>query len=177
MAHDKQLSPDILLREPHPEEGVAIFDLIRASPPLDVNSVYCYHLLTRHFAGTCVVASRLNRLVGCITAYLRPDRADTLFVWQVAVAADQRGQGLARRMLASLLAREVCRGAVYLETTVTPSNQPSRRSFARFAGNHGYALQEVPFLAAHHFGAAAQHEAECLLRIGPISPHPTHASA
>jgi len=164
--------PLLTFRTPLPEEGVQLFDLIRGCPPLDVNSVYCYYLLVRHFAGTCVVAIHQQQRVGCITAYLRPDKPDTLFIWQVAVVAAWRGKGLARGMLRSLLERDVCRSVTYLETTVSPSNLASRRMFERFADEQSCPVECLPFLGEDQFGAIAHHEAEDLLRIGPMQPHP-----
>lgn len=167
--HDQEL-----LREPGPNEGQRLHDLIRHAPPLDLNSAYCYFLLARHFRETCVVAECGGELAGCVTAYLRPDEPGTLFVWQVAVREDHRGQGLAGRMLDALLARPACREVRYLETTVGPTNHASRRCFERLA--EGCSVRQLPFLEPNHFGPDAQHEAEVLLRIGPF-PRPTTASA
>jgi L-2,4-diaminobutyric acid acetyltransferase len=166
----QSLDGGLVLRRPGPEEGQALHDLIRRSPPLDVNSIYCYHLLARHFRETCVMAEIGGSAAGCITAYLRPDEPATLFVWQVAVLEDFRGHGVAGRMLDMLLERPVCRNVRYLETTVGPSNHASRRCFERLAGKRDGALCTLPFLDEDHFGPAARHEAEVLLRIGPFRP-------
>lgn len=166
----------VILREPTAGEGQALHALVRQSPPLDLNSAYCYFLLARHFRGTCVVAEHEGRLAGCVTAYLRQDEPDTLFVWQVAVRADQRGRGVAGCMLDALLARRACRGVRYLETTVGPTNHASRRCFERLADARRCPVRQLPFLEPNHFGPDSQHEAEVLLRIGPFPP-PTTASA
>ena len=166
----------VLLREPRPDEGQGLHDLIRHAPPLDLNSAYCYFLLARHFRETCVVAESNGVLAGCVTAYLRPDNTVTLFVWQVAVREDHRGQGLAGSMLDALLARPACREVRYLETTVGPTNHASRRCFERLAEARRCSVRQLPFLEPNHFGPDAQHEAEVLLRIGPF-PRPTTASA
>ena len=167
----------MILREPLAKDGLALHELIRASPPLDLNSSYCYYLLVHHFAKTCVLAEAGGVIIGCITAYLRPDQPGTLFVWQVAVAAEQRGQGLASRMLDALFARPACRSVTYVETTVSASNHASRRTFEKFAARHHASLEDHPFLDASHFGTDTQHEAEGLLRIGPIPPDTPTPSA
>ena len=177
MISDKRKPADLVLRKPLPADGLAVHGLIHASPPLDVNSSYCYYLLVRHFAATCVIAEVGGIIAGCITAYLRPDQPDILFVWQVAVAAEQRGQGMAGHMLDALFSRPDCRSVAYVETTVSASNRASRRTFERFAERHHASLEDHPFLAASHFGPGSQHEAEGLLRIGPISPDITTPSA
>jgi L-2,4-diaminobutyric acid acetyltransferase len=161
---------ETLLRKPHPDEGQAIHQLIQHSPPLDLNSSYSYYLLTRHFADTCVVAEHHGQLVGFVSAYVRPDAPDTLFVWQVVVAPSQRGQGLARLMLSSLLARPECRAVDYVESTINPSNLASRRLFERFAEQHDLPVEESLFLDEGQFGDTS-HEAEIKLSIGPLHAH------
>lgn len=154
-------------RKPVLGDGAAVCELIRNCPPLDVNSCYCYFLLCGHFAGTSVVAESGGAVTGFISAYLEPAAPDTVFVWQVAVDASQRGTGLAGRMLDTILSRTECAGVRWLETTVSPSNRASRRLFERFADRRGARLEERPFLEAAHFGDSG-HEAEPLLRIGPL---------
>ena len=63
-----------------------------------------------------------DRVVGFVTGYLRPERPDTLFVWQVAVDEAARGRRAAATMLDDLVARV---GVPYLETTVTDDNAAS----------------------------------------------------
>ena len=82
-----------------PSDGPAITALIRSSPPLDVNSAYCNLVQCAHFAPTCVVAERDGRLVGWLSGHRPPTAPEEIFVWQVAVAEDARGQGLAGLML------------------------------------------------------------------------------
>src|SRR3546814_7464641 len=90
---------------PHKTDASGIHRLISECPPLDLNSVYTYLLLSEHFSRTCIVAGRGDTLDGFVSAYLPPERPGTLFVWQVAVHARARGQGLARFMLTELLQR------------------------------------------------------------------------
>ncbi|NLF84714.1 MAG: diaminobutyrate acetyltransferase [Lentisphaerae bacterium] len=173
MSSQPSSTDSVILREPTAGEGQAMHALVRQSPPLDLNSAYCYFLLARHFRGTCVVAEHDGRLVGCVTAYLRPDEPGTLFVWQVAVRGEHRGRGAAGRMLDALLARPACRGVRYLETTVGPGNHASRRCFERLADARRCPVRQLPFLEPNHFGPDSQHEAEVLLRIGPFPPFTT----
>ena len=159
------------LREPESRDGVALHALIAACPPLDQNSVYCNLLQCTHFASTSVVAEKHGELVGAISGYRVPERPDTLFVWQVAVGEDARGEGLASRMLAHLVDREGSADINYMETTITGDNQPSWSLFERFASDREAALEHhVLFERTAHF--ADQHPSEHLLRIGPISRAP-----
>lgn len=162
----------IVLRRPQLTDGQPVHALVRRCPPLDLNSSYSYFLLCSHHADTCVVAQRGEATVGFLSAYRLPQAPHTLFVWQVAVDASTRGQGLAGRMLEELLAGPSCAGVHYVETTVSPSNLASRRVFVRFAAQRQAAWQEEVFLSRAHFGSEA-HEEEILLRIGPFTPSPT----
>jgi L-2,4-diaminobutyric acid acetyltransferase len=162
----------VKLDVPTVRDGEGVHALVAACQPLDLNSTYAYLLLCAHFAQSCVIARQEGRPVGFVSAYRPPQRYDTVFVWQVAVAASARGQGLARRMLRELLARPALRGCRYLETTVTPSNAPSTRLFRALAGELGAPLEEKPMFQEDDFGAE-RHEAETLFRVGPIAGAPT----
>lgn len=156
-----------LLRPPVLEDGIRVFRLIERCPPLDTNSTYCNLLQCSHFSNTSVVAERDNELMGFISGYLVPDRPDTLFVWQVAVAENARGMGLASHMLADILARNEDRRIRYLETTITEDNSASWALFRRLASALSTEFQSSAWLdKQQHFDG--QHQSELLVRIGPI---------
>ncbi len=157
----------IVLREPRLEDGPRLWELIKASPPLDLNSPYAYLLMASHFRHGSVVAEKDDELLGAVTGYLRPDQPDTFFVWQVAVAEAGRGKGLAKAMILDILLRERFKTAQYLETTVTPSNEASRRLFHRVAETFQTECEETVGFPKELFGAD-QHEEEVLFRIGPL---------
>lgn len=153
---------------PEVTQGSEIHDLVRACPPLDLNSAYAYLLLCAHHPETCVRAENAGRTVGFVSAYRVPQHPEVLFIWQVAVADEMRGKGLARRMLHELLARDAVRGCRYLETTVTPSNTASCGLFHALAAELEAPLQESVLFSRENFGAGS-HESEMLFRIGPIN--------
>lgn len=169
--------PALALRSPTPSDGPALHDLIRRSPPLDLNSCYAYLLHGLHFADTCVLAETEAEtgadpgIAAWISAYRPPSRPDTLFVWQVAVDADHRGRGLARTLLLHLLQRPACADVHWLETTVSPDNVASRRLFQGLARELGCACHISDLFSAADFGAQ-HHEAEQLFRIGPFARPP-----
>ncbi|WP_338465758.1 diaminobutyrate acetyltransferase [Novosphingobium sp. ZN18A2] len=155
-------------RCPTAEDGPAVTALIAACPPLDRNSAYCNLLQCSDFAETCVVAEQGGSIVGWISGYRPPERRHEFFVWQVAVSAAARGQGLGGHMLDELIARPASAGVTDLITTVTADNQPSRAMFAGFARRHGAELTEEPrFEEEAHFAGA--HATEYQLRISPIN--------
>jgi L-2,4-diaminobutyric acid acetyltransferase len=155
------------ITRPELSHGAEIHRLVGACKPLDLNSRYAYLLLCEHFADTCALARLGDQVVGFVSAYKPPGRADTLFVWQVAVDAGSRGQGLAGAMLREILGRPQVRGCCYLETTVSPSNEPSRRLFHGLAHSLDAGLTESTLFAADSFGEE-DHECEMLIRIGPF---------
>lgn len=158
----------VRFRTPCRADGQALHALVSECPPLDLNSVYLYLLLTEHFSRTCIVAEDARGLAGMVTAYRPPGRDGVLFVWQVAVHPRVRGQGIGRRMLHLLLARQELSGVRWVETTVDPQNHASRGLFRRLADDLRAPLKESVLFEPALFGAQA-HEAEPLLRIGPFS--------
>ncbi|MBN2298044.1 MAG: diaminobutyrate acetyltransferase [Deltaproteobacteria bacterium] len=154
-------------REPRISDGSIIHRLIERSKPLDLNSLYSYLLLAEHFKDTCIVAERVGNIVGFISAYVHPSRKDTLFVWQVAVDEQERGNGVAGRMLERLFARAGLKSVSYLETTVNPSNQRSRHLFESFAKRFQAPCTTSVLFPKELFGKDT-HEAEILFRIGPF---------
>lgn len=107
-------------------------------------------------------------IVGFISAYVPPRTPDTIFIWQVAVHPDTRGSGLGKRMLLRLLQREALNGVTYLETTVSPSNLPSRGMFLGLAKKLNIECHEQMLFDEAAFEHES-HEAEVLLKLGPMS--------
>ncbi len=162
-------APGLTLRSPRAEDGARIHALIAACPPLDGNSLYCNLLQCTHFAPTCIVAEREGALVGWISAYRPPGEPETLFIWQVAVASDARGQGLALQLITALLGRASCAGVRQIKTTITPENGASWGLFRRLARTLQTDISDVPwFLAGTHFNG--HHASEHLVTIGPFLP-------
>jgi len=146
-----------------------MWSLVGASGVLDVNSPYAYLLVCSHFAATSVVAEREGALAGFVAAYACPERRDTVFVWQVGVAASARGCGLATRMLDRVVRCDP--RFRYLEATITDSNHASWALFRGFARRRGAACREAEGFAATLFPPGLAHEAEVLVRIGPLGPY------
>lgn len=158
----------ITLREPDARDGAAVARLVAACPPLDHNSTYCNLLQCSHFANTSVAAFDGEQMVGFISGYLIPNRPDTLFVWQVAVAETARGLGLATAMIANILDRPANHDVRWIETTITETNEASWTLFKRYAHKRNAPFeQDILFHRDKHFHG--QHDTEFLLRIGPFA--------
>lgn len=141
--------------------------IARDSQALDLNSSYSYLLWCRDFAGTSVVArGEDGGPIGFVTGYVRPERPQTLVVWQVAVDDEHRGRGLAGAMLDGLTDRVAERGVRELETTITPGNAASIRLFTSYGERHGARIDREVLFDGRLFPDG--HEPEVLFRIGPL---------
>lgn len=159
-----------LIDSPTKADGAALWRIARDSQKLDLNTPYAYLLWCRDFADTSVVAKVDGHAVGFVIAYRRPSAPDAALVWQVAVDASQRGRGLAGALLDELFTRLARQGVRYLETTVTPDNEASIRTFASFAKRWNAPMERTELFARADFPADGEpHEQEDLYRIGPLS--------
>lgn len=165
--HQIEYAHLIKFRPPTALDGYAITALINSSPPLDNNSAYCNLLQCSHFSQTCVVVELNGSIVGWLSAYRPPDQPCVIFIWQVVVHEDARGQGLVKSMIYELLSREALLGVRSLNTTITGDNQASWRAFESFAKSHQLALNKSPhFEKELHFKGV--HDTEFLVEIGPF---------
>lgn len=154
----------IALRKPNPNDGKSVYDLVKQCPPLDINSMYCNLLQVTHFSETSVAAELDGRLVGFVSAYIVPEKPNVLFVWQVAVAEEARGQGLAKSMISHILDRAETRRVDTIQTTITADNAPSRSLFKRLSQELDAPLHEYEmFDRDTHFGGT--HDSEFLIEI------------
>nr|WP_087026271.1 diaminobutyrate acetyltransferase [Thaumasiovibrio subtropicus] len=151
-------------RKPSLMDGDNVYELIKRCPPLDTNSAYCNFLQSSHFNNTCVVAQCDGEMAGFISAYIKPDKPNELFIWQVAVSPDYRGKGLAFQMLNEILMRDGMETVNVIETTITKDNQGSWALFRKLDRQHGQNGEVSTFLDQEkHF--KGKHDTEYLYRI------------
>lgn len=161
-------SNTIQLRRPTAQDGARVWELVRDSGALDLNSTYLYLLLCSTFSDTTLVAEGEDGLLGFVAAFIPPRQPDTVFVWQVGVSDAARGQGLGRRLLDELVTAPACANVRAMEATVSPSNKASDALFRSFARARSAAVEVSPgYFDAAAFGDA-QHEPEDLYRIAPL---------
>lgn len=154
---------------PEVSQGGDIWRIAKKASELDLNSSYMYLLFARDFAETCRVSIVDDEVVGFVLAYRRAEDPECLFVWQVAVDEQFRGEGLARRMLDDLIGSSHEDAPIRtVETTVTDDNIASRRLFRRLADRWGAELTTRALFDESHF--PDDHETERLHEIGPIDP-------
>lgn len=160
----------IKIRRPRLEygDGGAMWKLARESGVLEENAEYTYHMFTHYFGEASVVVEIDGQVVGFIAGFRPPDHPDTAFVWQIAVDEVARGQGLARLMIHGVVQR-LAPEVRYVEATVSPSNEPSQRTFRRVAHDLDAPWSEEILFPGDRFHGPS-HEDEVLFRIGPIEP-------
>ena len=161
-----QTTDNITFRNPRINDGAAIWRLVRDSGALDVNSSYLYLLLCKDFSETCIIAEDDGQLLGFVSGYRPPGRENAIFLWQVGVGAKARGRGLGKRLVNAFLHSAGARGAAYLETTVSPSNEASRALFRAIARDLDTEYTVSICFTESQFPEGG-HEAEELFRIGP----------
>lgn len=161
------LSQEVKLRRPCVEDGKAIWNLVKGTGVLDLNSAYSYLMLCKYFHDTCVVAEINQEIVGFISAFIPPTNPDTIFVWQVGVEEAQRGKGVGLIMLKDILAREVCKEVRFLDITVTLSNIPAQALYRKLARELGVTY-EVSECFSRELFPDVGHEAELMFHIGPF---------
>lgn len=166
---------NLIYRQPIHLDGTAVHALIKRCPPLDENSIYCNLLQCRDFAETSIlVQTDQGEVVGFVSGYIPPNRPKTLFIWQVALDKNYRGKGIAIEMLSRLFSRNS--QSLYVETTISPSNQASQSLFQRFFAKHHMPYESsVLFERDVHF--LGEHEDEVLYVAGPAKQFsPIHAA-
>jgi len=157
---------EMVIRKAQRSDAKQIYNLVKKTKILDVNSEYLYLLQVTHFRETCCVLEVDNEIVGFVTGYICPQNRDIFFVWQVGVDDKVRGKNMAGKMISYLLGTEALQGIKYIHTTISPSNKASQRVFRKLANKLNTAITEETMFEARDFNHA--HEEEVLYKIGPL---------
>lgn len=149
---------------PRLSDGALVSALVAEVGGLEVNTGYAYLLLCHHFSDTCAIAKIGEHIVGCVLGYRIPAHPEVLFIWQVGTRKEQRGTGLASRILDELISRPGLQEITSIQLTIAPSNEASSRLFRSFADRHGWAISDQEGFLPEHFGTST-HEEERLVTI------------
>lgn len=155
-------------REPTLSDGAKVWELVKSTGVLDLNSSYQYLMWCTYFSETSVVVEDKGEIVGFVSGFIQPKKPDVLFVWQVAVAESERGKGLATKMLHYLLEQEACKGTHFIEATISPSNEPSQKLFSGLARKLDTKIIVSDCFKAKDFPGTG-HEDELSHLIGPFN--------
>ncbi|AIF43973.1 diaminobutyrate acetyltransferase [Virgibacillus sp. SK37] len=167
MTISTDIKTDFHFRKPTKDDGAAVWELIKDTGVLDLNSSYSYLMWCEVFSETSIVADREEEAVGFISGFIHPEHPKTLFIWQVAVNESERGKGLGTKMLFQLLQRKACANVSYVEATVSPSNTASQQLFKGLAKKLDTNCEIGDYFSADDFPQEG-HEDELLFKIGPF---------
>lgn len=156
-----------VFREPVPEDGPAVWQLVENTADLDSNSLYYYTLWFRDFADGSLVATVGDELVGFLTGYRRPDEPKTYFVWQTAVNPCHGIPFLGVKLFQAAADLQVAKGARYVEATVSAENKAIIMVLKQFAKKHSADIETRVLFPSSLFSDS--HHDEVLYRIGPLS--------
>jgi L-2,4-diaminobutyric acid acetyltransferase len=148
------------------EDIKEVYKLLAANRPyVGLNSRYTYFLLAKDFSDTCVVAEHEGKIVAFSSGYVPRARPDTFFNWEIVVDSTCRGHGLQKKMLLFQIKTSKAR---FLEGTVNPSNEVSKKNFCKIAEILNTKCEHKMMFSEEDFEKDG-HEAEVLYRVGPIS--------
>lgn len=167
MTKENDIKTEFYFRNPNKNDGAAVWELIKHTGVLDLNSSYSYLMWCEIFSETSIVAIKDKETVGFISGFIHPDTPNTLFIWQVAVNESERGKGLGTKMLFQLLNRTTCEDVSYVEATVSPSNTASKHLFKGLAMKLDTSCLVGDYFSSDDFPREG-HEDELLFKIGPI---------
>jgi L-2,4-diaminobutyric acid acetyltransferase len=157
----------LIFRSPTANDSSAVHKLLQRCMGMDANSRQCYLILCEHFASTCVVAEQGDNIVAFISAYVLPERHDTLFIWQIVVDKGLRGRGIAKKLLRHLLSRPNLKRMRYVEAMLNPSNKAAQPLFRALAKECKCSIDEMMTFPADLFGEENRDQGN-LIRVGPI---------
>ncbi|ELP70701.1 diaminobutyrate acetyltransferase [Streptomyces turgidiscabies] len=170
-----QARPQTVFRTPTPEDGSAVWELVKNTPNLDANSRYAYILWFRDFADCCLVATVDDEIVGFLTGYRRPEEPETYFVWQTAVSPRHGIPFLGVKLFEAAAERQRARGARYVEASVSADNRSILMVLKQYARRRAAVVTERVLFPAEWLGEG--HHDEVLQRIGPLdAPLGTHTT-
>ncbi|NGP43881.1 diaminobutyrate acetyltransferase [Bacillaceae bacterium SIJ1] len=157
----------LVFKKPTKTDGQHVWELVKATGKLDVNSSYSYILWCHYYQDTSAVVYDGDQLVGFVSAFLLPKEPETLFVWQVATHPSYQGKGIATSLLQHLLQRPFCQPVVYVKATISPDNNASCKLFQRLAYSLNTSFEKTSLFTKELFPDS--HDDEDLYSVGPIS--------
>ncbi|MEV5263265.1 diaminobutyrate acetyltransferase [Streptomyces anulatus] len=160
-----------VFRTPRPEDGIAVWELVRDTPGLDTNSRYFYVLWFRDFADCSLLATVDDEIVGFLLGYRRPEEPDTYFVWQTAVSPRHGIPFLGVKLFEAAADRQRERGARYVEATVSAENKAILMVLKQYARKRSAEVVADRVLFPSGWLGEGHHD-EVLHRIGPLDRTP-----
>jgi L-2,4-diaminobutyric acid acetyltransferase len=146
-------------------DAIVLWRFVEASDGLDRNSFYCYVVIAEMFGHTSIIAEDPSGSpVGFVTALPLPKDPSELFIWQLYVDPNVRGNGIAGTLLWEAVQAA---GASVVRATVNPDNHASMGAFRSLAKRMGSRLVTREYLSSSDFPPeVGPHDSEHLVSIG-----------
>lgn len=157
----------VTIRKPQIHDGKEIWKLIGRIGNLDLNSEYCYFMLSDLFSNQCavVVDENSQELLGFALCFIRPEKKDILFVWQIGVDQKAQGNGLAKQMVNFIVDNQDHKIS-YIQATVTEDNNSSKALFSSIANSYKTDITKKVYIDAKNFNN--NHQTEYIYNIGKL---------
>ncbi|HKK12625.1 MAG TPA: diaminobutyrate acetyltransferase [Flavobacteriaceae bacterium] len=156
------------IRKPQINDGKDIWKLVKRIGNLDLNSEYCYFMTADLFSDHCAIVADEDsqELLGFALCIVKPEKKDTLFVWQIGVDQRAQGNGLAKKMINFIVDNQDHKLS-YIQATVTDDNKSSRALFSSIARFYKADITKEIYIDAANFNHS--HHSEYLYNIGKLT--------
>lgn len=123
----------MLIRNIYKDDIDSVIELLQHSKPyVRPHHPYVYWMLQNYFSSSNLVAIEDNEIIGFVGA-LPSQEKNTLFIWQIAVDTDYRGQEVGLELLFKL---KECADNIRInsfEFSIDKANESSKVLFGKFA--------------------------------------------
>ena len=113
----------MLVRNVFEPDFVEIVNKSREWGDIVIEREAIYHLMTRHFRGTCFVAEDRQRMIGYLLGFRSQSSPEEAYMHLVQVDPALRGHGIGRRMYSQFEAAARAMGCRKVFTTSRPQNK------------------------------------------------------
>lgn len=120
-----------MFRQCRQEDAAAVHQFVASCPPLEAYPLHQYKILLRYFGNCSFLAEKDGRIAAFEMGLPSHHHTGTYFLWQIGVANEFRGEGLAGRLLGHIERELHKAGFERIEVTIDPENPSSLRAFEK----------------------------------------------
>lgn len=118
---------------------------------------YTYWILGEYFPSLCYVAIKGDDIKGFVCA-LHSIEKDSIFIWQLVVADNSRGKGVANLLCSKIEAYARKNKVQSIQLTISNENTASIAFFMAFAHRKGKVLEKIDLPAIDNFDGETAYE-------------------
>ncbi|MCB6203029.1 GNAT family N-acetyltransferase [Extibacter muris] len=127
----------IQIKDIKEEQIPAIVELVgRCGPYVQPHPDYYYWLFSHYGSAYTLYAEEDGCIIGFVSSFPMNCRENEIFVIQICVDNQHRGQGIGEKLLDTLYQRHQSGGRCVLECTISPKNLASQRTFRKLAAKY-----------------------------------------